>query len=204
MSNPTLRHYDYALQVIDYLNTTKDLVIKYKAPEGATALTIDMFATSASTGSPNLGLHGYSDAAFADSHDRKSTSGYVFMLAGGAICHRSVKQRLVTTSTTEAEYVALTYAAKEATWLHRLLRQLSYGSDDTRPILIYGDNEPSIKLLRSEGHSERSKHVDIYYHYIKDRVQDGHLKVKHVRTTAMAADGLTKPLERVAYSRFLS
>ena len=91
MSNPTPRHYNYALQVINYLNTTKDLVIKYEAPKGATALTIDMFATSASTGSPNLGLHGYSDAAFADSHDCKSTSSYVFMLAGGAICHRLVK-----------------------------------------------------------------------------------------------------------------
>jgi hypothetical protein len=126
------------------------------------------------------------------------------MFAGGAIRHRSVKQRLVTISTIEADYVALRYAVKEATLLYRLLRQLSYGSDDTRPILIYGNNKPSIKLLRSEGHSKRSKHVDIYYHYIKIGVQDRRLEVEHVRATAMAAYGLTKLLERVAHFRFLS
>ena len=201
MSNPTLRHYDYALQVIDYLKTYKDLVMTYQAPSGAASLTIDMFVQSAST---NLGLHGYSDASFADGEDCKSTSGYLFKLAGGTICHKSVKQKLVTTSTTEAEYVAMTFAAKEATWLHRLLHQLGYKSDDTYPIKLYGDNEPSIKLLHSDGHHERTKHVDIYYHYVKERVRDGHLKVEHVRTTAMAADGLTKPLNRVAHERFLS
>jgi hypothetical protein len=84
-------------------------------------LTINMFVTSVSTSSPNLGLYSYSDAAFADSYNCKSTSSYVFMLAGSAICYCLVKQRLITTLTTEAEYVALTYAAKEATWLYRLL-----------------------------------------------------------------------------------
>ena len=201
MSNPTLRHYDYALQVIDYLKTYKDLVMTYQAPSGAASLTIDMFVQSAST---NLSLHGYSDASFADGEDCKSTSGYLFKLAGGTICHKSVKQKLVTTSTTEAEYVAMTFAAKEATWLHRLLHQLGYKSDDIYPIKLYGDNEPSIKLLHSDGHHERTKHVDIYYHYVKERVRDGNLKVEHVRTTAMAADGLTKPLDRVAHERFLS
>jgi hypothetical protein len=202
MSNPTLRHYDYALQIIDYLNTHKNLVMMYKAPEGATKLTVDMFA-KASSMSTSLGLHAYSDSSFADAEDRKSTSGYLFKLAGGTICHKSVKQKLVTTSTTEAEYVALTYAAKEATWLQRLLHQLGCNANDTHPILIYGDNEPSVKLLHAEGHHERTKHVDIYYHYIRDRVKDGHLKVEHVCTTAMAADGLTKPLDRLAHQRFL-
>ncbi|KAI1516674.1 hypothetical protein Ptr86124_003611 [Pyrenophora tritici-repentis] len=144
-----------------------------------------MYATSyddnKNNTNPTLHLHGYSDASFADGEDRKSTSGYLFKLAGGTICHKSVKQKLVTTSTTEAEYVALTYAAKEATWLYRLLHQLGY----------------------NEGHHERTKHVDIYYHYIKDQVRDGNLYVEHVRTHEMAADGLTKPLERQAHSRYL-
>jgi hypothetical protein len=204
MSNPTPRHYDYAIQVIDYLQSYKDLVMTYKAPEGAIELTFDMYATTSTAPHSNLGLHGYSDASFADSDDRKSTSGYLFKLAGGTVCHKSVKQKLVTTSTTEAEYVAMTFAAKEATWLHRLLHQLGYAADDTHPILLYGDNEPSIKLLHADGHHERTKHVDIYYHYVKERVRDGHLKVQHVRTSAMAADGLTKPLDRVAHERFLT
>jgi hypothetical protein len=147
MNNPTPSHYDYALQIIDYLKTHKDLAMTYNAPKGATKLTIDMFATASPN---NLGLHAYSDASFADGEDRKSTSGYLFKLAGGTICHKSFKQKLVTTSTTEAEYVALTFAAKEATWLYRLLHQVGYKSEDTYPITIYGDNEPSIKLLHAK------------------------------------------------------
>ena len=77
----------------------------------------------------------------------------------------------------EAEYVALTFAAKKASWLKQLLRQISYAASNLLPTLIYSDNEPSIKLLSAEGHHERTKHVYIYYHYIKERVPDGHLRV---------------------------
>ena len=63
---------------------------------------------------PDLQLHGYSDAAFADSVDRKSTSGYIYKLAGGPVSHKSSKQSILTTSTTEAEYVAMTHTTKEA------------------------------------------------------------------------------------------
>jgi hypothetical protein len=202
ISNPTDYHYQYALQIVDYLSATKDLVMAFAVPEGSSNLTIDVFL-KASPHQPGLGLHAYSDAAFADAEDRKSTSGYLFKFAGGTICHKSCKQNLVTTSTTEAEYVALTYAAKEATWLHRLLTQLGYFGKDTKPIKLYGDNQPSIDLVHAEGHHERTKPVDIYYHYIKDRVKAGHISLEHVRTYNMAATGLTKPLDRLSHQRFL-
>jgi transposase InsO family protein len=204
VANPTQQHLAYAYQVLDYLYAHRDLVMAYEAaPNGP--LQIDVFAHS-DNGHSNegLGLHGYSDASFADAAGRKSTSGYLFKLAGGTICHKSTKQRLVTTSTTEAEYVALTYAAKEAAWLQRLLHQLGYTGSDLSPIKLYGDNEPSIKLTQSDGHHERTKHVDIYYHYIKDQVRAGAISLSHVRTQEMAADGLTKPLQREAHERFLS
>jgi hypothetical protein len=114
MSRPTPRHYEYALQVIDYLNTTKSHVVTYQSPNRGQ--------------SANLQLHGYSDASFADCSDRKSTSGFLFKLAGATVSHRSAKQRIVTTSTTEAEYVAMVAAAKEATWLTRLLHQIRYNT----------------------------------------------------------------------------
>jgi len=88
----------------------------------------------------SFSLHAYSDALFADAEDRKSTSGYLFKFAGGTICHRSSKQKLVTTSTTKAEYVGLIFAAKEATWLVRPLKQVGYNGIDVRPIKLYGDN----------------------------------------------------------------
>jgi hypothetical protein len=196
MSNPTELYYQYALQVLDYLYTTKDLVMRFAAP--VSELAFDVYSKTT-----NLGLHAYSDASFADAEDRKSTSGYLFKFAGGTVCHRSCKQKLVTTSTTEAEYVGLTYAAKEATWLARLLQQVGYIGNDVYPIKLYGDNQPSLQLVQAEGHHERTKHVDIYYHYIKDRVHDGYLELQHVGTKDMAADGLTKPLEDVAHNRFL-
>ena len=85
----------------------------FNVPPGSSHLSIDVF--SKASPHQDLGLCAYSDASFADAEDRKSTSGYLFKFAGGTICHKSCKQKLVTTLTTKAEYVALTYAAKEAT-----------------------------------------------------------------------------------------
>jgi hypothetical protein len=201
ISNPTEQHYQYALQIVDYLYTYKELAMTFNASPTLSDLSIDVFSKASSN--QDLGLCAYSDASFADAEDRKSTSGYLFKFAGGTICHKSCKQKLITTSTTEAEYVALTYAAKEATWLVRLLEQIGYLGNDVHPVKLYGDNEPSIQLVSAEGHHERTKHVDIYYHYIKDRVKEGHLSLQHIRTHDMAADGLTKPLDKLAHRRFL-
>jgi hypothetical protein len=100
------------------------------------SLNFDIYLTS----SPSLSLEAFSDASFADAENPKSTSGYLFKFAGGTICHRSLKQKLDTTSTTEAEYVGLTHAAKEAAWLAHLLQQIGYLRKNTRPIKLYGDN----------------------------------------------------------------
>jgi hypothetical protein len=204
MSNPTKLYYQHALQVVNYLFTTKDLVIGYQAPASGSSVDINVYSKASSPLPPtNLGLHAYSDASFADAENRKSTSGYLFKLVGSTICYRSSKQKLVTTLTTEAEYVGLTYAAKEATWLKRLLQQVGYTGKDIHPIKLYSNNQPSLQLVASEGHHKRTKHVDIYYHYIKDQVHDGQLILEHVGTKDMAADGLTKPLDEIAHGRFL-
>jgi hypothetical protein len=88
LSKPTNNHYVYTLQIINYLKATKALILKFQTTP-RDELSIDMFATSGT--SHHLNLHGYSDASFADASDRKSTSGYLFKLAVGAICHKSVK-----------------------------------------------------------------------------------------------------------------
>jgi hypothetical protein len=175
--------------------------------ETATALTLDIYLKASPT-SPthdqDLGLHAYSNASFADAEDCKSTSGYLFKFAGSTICHKSSKQRLVTTSTTEAEYVGLTFCSKEATWLVRLLRQLNYLGADITPLKLLGDNQPSIQLVSSEGHHERTKHVDIYYHYIKNQVKDGKIDLQYVSTAEMAADDLTKPLDKLKHTAWVA
>jgi hypothetical protein len=113
MSNLTEDYYNYALQIVDYLYTYNDLVMDFQAPLDSLNLLIDMFSKV----SPyqDLGLHVYSDASFADAKDQTSTSGYLFKFAGDTFCDKSCKKRLATTFTTEAEYVGLMYAAKEAT-----------------------------------------------------------------------------------------
>jgi hypothetical protein len=145
MANLTDNYYNYALQIIDYLYTYKALVMRFKAPANAAArLTLNIYLKAAlltlPTHNQDLGLHAYSDASFADAEDRKSTSSYLFKFAGGTICHKSSKQRLVTTLTTKAEYVGLTFCSKEATWLAQLLQQLNYLGADITPLKLFGDN----------------------------------------------------------------
>jgi hypothetical protein len=108
VSNPTELHYQYGLQLLDYLYSTKDLVMSFNSGSSING-------TVCSKSSSNHSLHTYSNASFADAEDHKSTSGYLFKFVCYTICHRSSKQKLVIMSTTEAEYVSLTYAAKEAT-----------------------------------------------------------------------------------------
>ena len=123
-----------AMQILAYYTGTIDLGIEFGLPQGqqpppkafAKALATDHttpncnreYSGSSPGDIPDLQLYGYSNAAFADAVDRKSTSGYIYKLAGGLVLHKLSKQLILTTSTTEAEYVAITHAAKEALWLH--------------------------------------------------------------------------------------
>ena len=103
----------FAKHLLRYLNTY---------PDRAIALSGYPSSYDASFGPPGLSLLGASNAAFADDRNtRVSTFGYIFMAAGGLVSFRSSKQGLVATSSTKAEYIAMTYAAKEAIWIKGLL-----------------------------------------------------------------------------------
>ena len=135
------------MQILAYYAGTINLGIEFGLPQGqqpppkafAKASATDYttpncnreYSRSALGNIPNLQLHGYSDAAFADAADRKLTSSYIYKLS---------KQLILTTSTIEAEYVAITHAAKEALWLCRLLTNLGYTGKNLLPIHLYGDN----------------------------------------------------------------
>jgi len=118
------------MQILAYYAGTIDLGIEFGFPQGqqlppkafAEASVTDHttpncnreYSESLPGNIPDLQLHSYSDAAFADTVDRKLTSGYIYKLAGGPVSHKSSKQSILTTSTTEAKYIAITHAAKEA------------------------------------------------------------------------------------------
>ncbi|KAG2864192.1 hypothetical protein PC114_g28083 [Phytophthora cactorum] len=110
-----------------------------------------------------IDFRGYSDADWAgDLADRKSTSGYTFMLMGAPVSWGSKKQSSVSLSTSEAEYIALSLAIQEGKWIHRLLCEILTAANETRPeLMIREDNQSCIKMTKNPVNHGRAKHIDI-------------------------------------------
>ncbi|GAB4822219.1 hypothetical protein N2152v2_009265 [Parachlorella kessleri] len=172
MAKPTTEHWTAAKGVLRYLSGTVNYGITF--------------------GGQKLKLEAYCDADYAGDIDtRRSTTGYVFILGGGAISWSSRLQPTVAVSTTEAEYMAAAYAIKEALWLRTLLTEVGL---EQGTITICADNQSAIKLLKNPVFTMRSKHSDVIYHFARERVIRKDITFKYVSTDKMVADGLTKPL----------
>ena len=101
------------------------------------------------------------------------------------------------TSTTEAEYMALSWAAQQAMWMYSFMSKV--GLEQELPATLNGDNMSSIAMTaNNKGHS-RAKHIDVRHHYIRERVQEGSIKMKHIPSSENLADILTKPLPRIIH-----
>ena len=174
MAAPTTTHWQAATGVLRYLAGSKGFGITY----GASAETIV----------------GYTDADYAGDVDtRRSTTGFVFILFGGAVSWSSKRQATVAASTTEAEYIAMAAAVREALWLRQLLKDLAMVVDT---VDIFADNQSAIKLVKNPVVSNRSKHIDVVYHFARERVARKEVKIAYVKTNDMLADMLTKPVEK--------
>jgi hypothetical protein len=146
-----------------------------------------------------------SDASFADNTlDRKSSQGYIIKLFGGLIAWKANKQDTVTTSTTEAELLALSQVAKEAIFISRLLTELKVQLTDST-ITIQCDNKQTIRLVTEEISLLQTKlrHVDIHNHWLRQEFLSERINVEHVQSNEMIADGLTKALPSNRWSKFL-
>jgi hypothetical protein len=143
-------------------------------------------------------LIGYSDSDYAgDIDDRKSTSGMLYCLGSCPITWSSGKQKVVSLSSCEAEYIAVAYGACQGVWLARLLKGL-IGSKPGAPILRI-DNKSAIDLAKNPVHHERSKHIETKYHYIRKSVEDGKICLEQVATGDQLADIMTKSLPHVKF-----
>ena len=111
------------------------------------------------------------------------------------------KQELVTLSTTEAEYVAATHAAKEALWLRRLLGEL-FKPTSEGPTILFSDSKSSIALAQDGHYHARTKHIDIRYHFIRYIIEAGTIKLIYCPTDDMTAGVLTKALPSVKVKHF--
>jgi len=177
-SCPKASHGTAQKRIMRYIKGTLDMGILYSA-------------------SSNEGLIGYSDADYGgDLQDRKSTSGMIFTLFGGSISWASTKQKTVATATVVAEYVALTPAIKEALWLKQLFEEISIPMG---PIEVKTDAQGAMDLATNARFSQKTKHIDIRHHFIRDHINTKEIDLKHIPTAEMTADILTKPLPRPAF-----
>ena len=141
-------------------------------------------------------LLGYSDSDWCgDVDDRKSTSGYMFFMGETTFTWYSKKQPIVSLSTCEAEYVAASYCVCHAIWLRRLTHELKIPQPMSTEIKI--DNKSAIELAKNPVHHERSKHIDVRFHFIRQQVKEKNVHLRHVASRDQIADVLTKPLSKV-------
>ncbi|GBE85559.1 hypothetical protein SCP_0800760 [Sparassis crispa] len=181
--NPGIMHWNALKHVYQYLKGTADLWLVLG-------------------GSEDNDVVGYSDADGMSTEGRRPVSGYVFMLNGGAVSWSSKRQDLVTLSTTEAEYVALTHASKEALWLRSFIIEL-FGNPEV-PIPLRSDNQSAIALSKDDRFHARTKHIDIRFHFIHYAIADGKISLSYCPTEDMTADILTKALPSMKSKHFAS
>ena len=124
------------------------------------------------------------------------------MVDGGAVSWSSKKQELVTLSTTEAEYMAATHAAKEAVWLCRLMAELFLPPHE--PTTLYGDNQSAIALAHRGQYHACTKHINIHYHFIRYIIEAGSIKLIYCPTDEQTTDVLMKALPSVKAKHFAS
>lgn len=175
MENPTEMHLQATKRILRYIKGTIGFGVLYKK-EG------------------NQELLGYTNSDYAgDQNDRKSTSGYVFLMSSGAVSWSSKKQPVVTLSTTEAEFISATHCACQAVWLKRILKELRH--DTCKPTVIYCDSVSAIKLSKNPVIHGRSKHIDVRFHFLRDLTKEGIVELVQCSTREQIADILTKPLK---------
>ena len=172
--NPTQEHWTAVKRVLWYLKGTRDEGIVYSRVGDTPRLEI------------------YSDTGFANRTDAKSISGYACVIDGACITWSSKKQGTVALSTTEAEYIVLTHAAKQMTWICRLLDEIGLEQRDLTP--IHCDNLSAITITHNVTYHVWTKHIKIYYHFIHERVTSNEASLIYVALKDNVADIMTKAI----------
>ncbi|KAK4409459.1 Retrovirus-related Pol polyprotein from transposon TNT 1-94 [Sesamum angolense] len=172
MSNRGTTNWEALKWLLRYLNGSNNSGIKFsKCSEG-------------------VKLMGYVDSNYANDRDnRRSTTSYVFTLCGACISWKSQLQNIVALSTTEVEYIAITEAFKEALWLEGLLKEIGFLK---QKVTIFSDSQSRIQLCKNPVFHDRTKHIDVRYHFIRDIVENGTVNLEKIRSEENPADMGTK------------
>ncbi|KAK9200145.1 hypothetical protein WN944_015341 [Citrus x changshan-huyou] len=173
MHNPGKGHWQAVKWILRYIQKTVDVGLLFERDDTL-----------------GQGVIGYVDSDYAGDLDkRRSTTGYVFTFAGGPISWKSTLQSTVALSTTEAEYMAITEAVKEAIWLQGLLENLGLAQEH---INVYCDSQSAIHLTKNQVYHARTKHIDVRFHFVREIVNEGKILLQKIKTVENAADMLTK------------
>ncbi|KAM1644665.1 hypothetical protein EV1_006205 [Malus domestica] len=184
-SNPGSEHWTAVKTVLKYLRRTKDTFLVYG-------------------GASELRVEGYTDADFqSDVDDRSSNSGYVFTLNGGAVSWKSKKQSVIADSTTEAEYVAVAEAGKEAFWMMKFITELGVVPTITSPVTLYCDNNGAIAQAKEPRAHQKNKHIDRRFNIIRRYAAEGKINILKVASADNVADPLTKPMSQIQLDRHM-
>jgi hypothetical protein len=168
-------HWEQVKRVFRYLKGTRTLGITY--------------------GGGTTKIVGFSDADWGTGvDDRHSVSSYLFQINGGPVSWSSKKQHIVALSSTEAEYIALTHASKEAVWLRSLLGEIYDDELLDRAVTVFSDNKSAISMVKNNVFHSRTKHIAIQYHYIQELYKMKILDISFHGTEDMPADMFMKPL----------
>ncbi|KAG8501645.1 hypothetical protein CXB51_004727 [Gossypium anomalum] len=172
IANPGKEHWKAVQWILRYLRGTTDVCLQFGRTED--------------------GVIGYVDADFAGDLDRRrSLTGYVFTIGGCAISWKATLQTTVALSTTEAEYMAITEACKEVIWLKGLFSELN---EDLQISTVFCDSQSAIFLTKDQMFHERTKHIDVRYHFVRDIIARGDIVVSKISTHENPADMMTKSL----------
>ena len=182
IQNPGQAHWEALKRVISYLGSTKDYWLTF----GGRSKTL---------------AEGYCNADWAAQKDRHSISGYSFHFGCGSVSWSSKKQNIIALSSTEAEYIAQTHAAKEAIWLRSFIKEVR-GSEDG-VLTIKCNNQGAIVLAKDNKFHSRTKHIDLRFHFIQEAVEDGKIAVSYIPTDENVSDIFTKVLARPKFQDFV-
>lgn len=182
MDGPSPCHLTYAKRVMKYLQGSRNFGLLY--PRGM----------------KKIKLEAQVDSDYANSKDRRSYTGYVILVNGTPIQWKTKKQKIVTLSSTEAEYVGYTMVAQELVWIQNVIHSTGVEMIDL-PTKIYCDNESAITIAKGPAASGRTKHMDVRMHFIRQMIEKKRIVLIYRNTKELAADMLTKNLPRTAFEQ---
>lgn len=182
VQKPRVPHWIATKRILRYVKKTEEFGLKYGRNK-------------------ELKLIGFTDADWAgDTNDRRSTSGHCFLFGSAAITWCSRKLGIVALSSMEAEYMAATLAAQESIWIKSLVGDMLHKVDYTME--LFCDNESAIKLSSNPVFHRRTKHIEVHYHFVREKVMNKEIDLRKIHTKEQLTDIFTKALEKPLFEKF--